>query len=56
MEELEQILLIMLSFFLIKLHSGTQFVSHLSEHLRTCFNHPNHKKITTILIKKYVSI
>jgi hypothetical protein len=30
--------------FSIKLCSVTQFLSHLSGHLRTCFNHPNHKK------------
>jgi hypothetical protein len=42
--EFKQILLLVESFS-IKL-CGTQFLSHLLEHLRTlmCFNHPHHKK------------
>jgi len=30
--------------FSIVMCSGTWFLSHLSWHLKTCFNHPNHKK------------
>ncbi len=44
MEQFEQILLVLLSLFFIKLRNETQFMSHLSRHLKTYFNHPNHKK------------
>jgi hypothetical protein len=30
--------------FSIVMCSGTRFLNHLSRHLKTCFNHPNHKK------------
>ncbi len=30
--------------FLIKLHSEIWYPNHFSRHLKTCFNHPNHKK------------
>jgi hypothetical protein len=30
--------------FLIKMHSEIRFQSHFLGHLRTCLNHPNHKK------------
>jgi hypothetical protein len=30
-------------FFFIKLCSETQFLNHLSRHLKTYFNHPSHK-------------
>jgi len=44
MGKFEQMLLVLLSLFLTKLHNGAWFLSHLSRHLKTCFKHPNHKK------------
>ncbi len=34
-------IVIPIDYLLIKLHSETQFLNHLSKHLKTCFNHPN---------------
>jgi hypothetical protein len=56
MEQFEQILNHSYFIFSIKLCNETQFLGHLSKHLRACLNHPNHKKSPPIVIKEYISI
>ncbi len=61
MEQFEQILSALLSPFR-KNCVVTCFMNHLSRHLRTCFNHPNHKNhhhfnqhICEYLMEKHLS-